>query len=249
MRERHQILFFVFLSLLLHLLLFGLGSFTRYVKPKPPEEVEVKILTGSPYQIADIQPPLKEEKPKEAKFLGMYDSSVEKEQVSAKPFHPTPQEEGGKGTGPKLASKMPERKTLPGGGQGTDLFEPLPEDFYPDYKVGDRTYLNVLRFPKISYFVRLKKIFKTTFNPVPAIRSYYFTNQISRGQVEVVLGVSVDRTGKLSELFVINSSGLELYDREAIRTIRDSAPFAVPPTDLLDPSDHLRMVWTFTVYM
>lgn len=236
MRKRPEIIFFILLSILLHLVF--LGFLARQEKPKSPAEVEV-VLLKTPYQIADIQPPEKEERPEKAKFLGLYDSRVEKEQVAVtRSPRKEATAESREGEGMRLAARTPD-----------ETLESLPEDFYPDYQVGDRTYLNVLRFPKIGYFVRLKKIFKTTFNPVPAIRPYYLTNQVSRGQVEVVLGVSVDRTGDLAELFVINSSGLDLYDREAMRTVRDSSPFAAPPDDLLDKSSKLRMVWTFTVYL
>ena len=125
----------------------------------------------------------------------------------------------------------------------------LPEDFFPDYKIGDHTYLNVLRFPNVQYFVRLKRIFKTTFNPVPVLRNYVMTNQVSRGTVEVVLGVEVDGGGRLARLFIINSSGLQGYDQEAVRTVRDSAPFAKVPDNLKDEDGILRMSWTFTVYL
>lgn len=259
--QNRSILFFILLSILFHLLLLRLGMGLKKENPKLRDEVEVTILK-SPYQIADIQPPEKEERPEKAKFLGLYDSRVEKEQVSALPPRPANQRQGEKsvppapaqgvqekeGDGVKLAAKTPERRLVPQG-QGDEMLESLPEDFYPDYKTADRTYLNVLRFPKIGYFVRLKKIFKTTFNPVPAIRPYFLTNQVQRGQIEVVLGVSVDPSGNLSELFVINSSGLDLYDKEAVRAIRDSSPFAGPPAELMDKSNHLRMVWTFTVYL
>jgi TonB family protein len=264
MRKRERITLFILLSLLLHFLFFGAGLiFHRLDRPKPPQEVEVTIL-NHPYQIADIAPPEKEEKPEEAKFLGLYDSRVREEQVAATQTPSARKQEGAskkelperikeikekEEEGSKLASKRPQEKKVQPEVEGEDLFEGLPEDFYPDYKVGDRTYLNVLRFPKIGYFVRLKKIFKTTFNPAPAVRPYLYANQVSRGQIEVVLGVAVDWAGNLDDLFVIRSSGLSLYDQEAMRTIRDSSPFAAPPADLLDHSSMLRMVWTFTVYL
>lgn len=264
MKNRRTILLFVLLSLLLHLLL-SLGLFVNLPQRQAAKEPEVEVtILKQPYQIADIQPPEKEERPEKAKFLGLYDSRVPKEQVAATPPVPpsrkrsesTPEKERTKekptkqreGEGLKLAAKSPEKKVMPQA-EGDEFLDALPEDFYPDYKIGDRTYLNVLRYPKIGYFVRLKKIFRTTWNPTPSLRSSLFANQISRGQVEVVLGVTIDKSGSLAELFVINSSGLGRYDHEALRTIRESAPFAAPPSDLLDPSSKLRMVWTFTVYL
>ncbi len=260
-RQRNAIIISLSLSLLIHLLLvllFFVMSLHSVPEPlKPPSVVEVTIV-NRPYQIADIEPPAKEERPEKAKFVGLYDSRVQEERVApsrrpggskksaAAPVEKKSAKEKREGT--RLAAKSPEEKvTL--GGEGEDLFGGLPEDFFPDYHVGDHTYLNVLRFPKVGYFVRLKKIFKTTFNPVPSLRASLMTTQVSKGQVEVVLGVTIDRAGRLAELRVLRSSGIPRYDQEAVRTIQDSAPFAVPPAELLNSPTGLRMAWTFTVYL
>ncbi|MBI1908728.1 MAG: energy transducer TonB [Deltaproteobacteria bacterium] len=258
---------FLVVSLLLHLLFLFLFSagISLPVAKKPPE---LEVILQRPYQIADIAPPLKEERPDKAKFAGLYDSRVEEEKVAVSPpqVQSTPSKPAGekqqerpvrdkaRGDSPRakkgeLAMKSPteeeslEEKLKRAGAAELEI----PEDFYPNTKVGDHTYLNVLRFPNVSYFVRLKKIFKTTFNPVAALRASSF--QISRGQIEVVLGVAVDRGGQLAKLFVIRSSGVSDYDQEALRTIRDSAPFSAPPEEFLDPEGQLRMSWTFTVYL
>lgn len=255
--HRNKIYFFLLFSLLLHsllifLLMMGAPLLKKSDRTAKKDKIEVFLAKNS-YQIADIAPPEKEEKPKESKFAGLYDSRVEEEQVAG-----SREASSGKSRSRSMTPPQPGQKARNGDGEyrgemvqgeSDEMLEALPEDFYPDYKVGDRTYLNVLRFPKIGYFVRLKKTFKTTFNPNSAIRSYLFSNQISKGQVEVVLGAAVGRSGTLDELFVINSSGLPLYDQEAIRTIRDSSPFAAPPAELLDAASKLRMVWTFTVYL
>jgi len=172
------------------------------------------------------------------------------EAKSAKLEKPLPKGSESK-EGEKLAMKTPEKsqpraEKRPLGGE-EDYFNGFSEDFFPDYKIGDHTYLNVLKYPKIGYFVRMKKAFRTTFDPVPALRSSFA--QVSRGEIDVVLAVSVDRMGKLAELKIIRSSGIDGYDREAVRTVRASAPFAVPPGELLDKDSMLLMAWTFTVYL
>lgn len=125
----------------------------------------------------------------------------------------------------------------------------MPEDYYPDYKYGDHTYINVLRYPEVEYFVRLKRIFKMTWNPVSALRADMQGMSVSRGQVSVVLAVSVDKKGGLSELFVLRSSGLPHYDNEAIRTVRSSSPFSAPPSKFVEKDGMLHMSWTFVVYI
>ncbi|MFH1829955.1 MAG: energy transducer TonB [Pseudomonadota bacterium] len=101
----------------------------------------------------------------------------------------------------------------------------------------------------MEYFVRLKRAFKIAFNPIPALRNHFSYNRVTRGSVDVVLGVSVNRLGDLSELFVFRSSGIDEYDREALRTVRSSAPFSTPPEKFIDDDGLLRMSWTFTVYL
>ena len=123
------------------------------------------------------------------------------------------------------------------------------EDFFPDYKVGSHTYLNVQAHPDVGYFVRLKKVFRTTFNPVPALSSYFATNRVARGRVEVVVAITVDAKGNLEELFVVQDSGIRNYNDEVLRTVRDSSPFAAPPQKLLADDFKLRMAWAFTVYL
>jgi len=125
----------------------------------------------------------------------------------------------------------------------------LSEDFFPDFKVGGKTYVNVLRYPEVEYFVRLKRIFRMTWDPVSAIRSKPVNLSVSRGVVSCVLGVSVDKAGNMSELFVLKSSGIPVYDAEALRTIRASSPFASPPGKFLEKDGVLRMSWTFALYI
>lgn len=272
--SRRQFFLAIFFSLLIHLFLVGLGVTVsilippedRVVETAKQKPIEVTLLPKG-IQIADIAPPKEEKIPEKARFVGEYDSAVKEETVaptrrtgggSRKKERPptlekTLKEKLAPKKGASLAMKAPEKKAeppaekkLPGGGE--DFFNGgASEDFFPDYKFGDHTYLNVLKYPKIGYFVRLKKAFRTTFNPVPALRGSL--TRVSHGQIDVVLAVTVDRMGKLAGLQVIRSSGISSYDQEAVRTVRDSAPFATPPSDLLDGESLLRMAWTFTVYL
>ena len=121
------------------------------------------------------------------------------------------------------------------------------DDFLPNYKVGNRTYINTLANPNIAYYVELRRKFRFTFNPVPAIR--HAIHQISRGQIAVVLGVSVDPGGNINELIVIRSSGISSYDYEAKRTVMSSAPFSKPPQHMIAKDNLAHMAWTFVVYL
>ncbi len=123
----------------------------------------------------------------------------------------------------------------------------LPEDYYPNYSYGNHTFLNVLRYPDIEYFVRLKRAFKQTWNPIPSVQQYFMSGGEHKKSIAVVLAVSVDAQGNMPELFVLRASGSGGYDQEALRTVRANSPFSAPPEKLLKDG-LLRMSWTFIVY-
>lgn len=275
---------YLLVSLALHALLIAfvprsVGAPKFEEKPIEAFAVEYLPKEGEPHRIADIAEPAVQQKPKSARFLGLYDSTVSEEMVgNTKPGKAG--EEGRKirkaigapskkaaEVGSKRENRLASRdklfafdrnlfedkhsaideeqaglKTSPGEGGSLD-------DFYPDFKRGARTYLNVLRYPGVEYFVRMKRAFKIAFNPEPSLRDYFFRNQIVRGSIDVVLGVSVNRSGELAELFVFRGSGIPTYDDEVLRTVRVSAPFATPPEKFLADDGLLRMTWTFSVYL
>ncbi len=266
---------FILLSLIFHALLL---LFVPRVIPAPnyaEKAIEVVPVVEEPdaksaFRIADIAEPEVQEKPKAAKFLGMYDSSVSHESVAAIQRPGTSGESGKKRPKPKAeknaASKEPRAKardrifafdsSIFGGKPAPKIEkEQSPgnhgalDDFYPDFRRGAHTYLNVLRYPDVEYFVRLKRVFKVAFNPVPVLRDYFSQNMVTRGSIDVVLGVTVDKMGNLAELFIFRSSGVSSYDGEALRTVRASSPFATPPAKFTDDDGLLRMTWTFSVYL
>lgn len=121
-------------------------------------------------------------------------------------------------------------------------------DFLPNYKVGNRTYLNTLANPHVGFFVELKRRFGIAFNPVPVLRrSLNFLG--GRRQILTVWGLSVDQTGRVVDMKLIKSSGIEGYDYEAKRTMQQSAPYSRPPMDLIGNDHMLHMAWTFVVYL
>lgn len=253
---------YILASFLLHVLLLVLIPKAIVVSEFKDEPIEVFAVEDSPksqeaWRIADIAEPKIQQKPKSAKFLGIYDSAVSEEVVGIG-------ERQGKTNPPKpVRQRWIESSKDKLFAFNKDIFDDRPsppkdadehtsgglDDFYPDFRRGVHTYLNVLRHPGVEYFVRLKHAFKLTFNPEPPLREYFSQNRVTRGSIDVVLGVSVNRTGELAELFVFRSSGVKTYDEEALRTVRASAPFATPPEKFLSDDGLLRMSWTFSVYL
>lgn len=259
---RKKIYIAVVISLLLHLVIISVAAYLEGLKKSmPKEEIVMVDLTKDDWKIADIKPP-KEERPENSHHLGMYDSKTEKEMVSDKIVRAPgrPETRGGKGIdnykkdldkifedskmkGPKkIVKKSKDRISEP-------FATRMPEDFYPDYKRGPHTYINVLKHPDVTYFVMLKRVFKLAWDPTSALmRHRAIGGQVSRGSIKVVLGISINKTGAMEELFVINGSGLSEYDAEALRAVKASAPFSAPPTKLMTDGT-LRLTWTFIVYL
>lgn len=234
---------YLVLSLLFHLLVFFLTPIRTFAPSKEPV-VWLDFKKGK-YEVVDILPPLKEERPEEAEFLGMYDSLVSKETVTTENREQRTETVNRNRNG-KQRTENREALSFLEKSQGQEIFL---EDYLPDFHRGPHTYLNVLKFPDIQYFVMLKRVFKMTYNPIPSLREAYLQNRITHGRVEVLLGVSLDTKGQLAELFIFRESGIQEFDQEAMRTIRASAPFMIPPSKLLDDEGLLRMTWTFTVYL
>ncbi len=278
LEEKPELLSFVLLSFLIHFIIIALVSrmVTTTHFDETPVEVFTVPDEASPagkMRLADIAKPKTEKKPERSRFLGQYDSSVEHETTSTEKGVEGSGEQkiarrtvvgGGRSATRELQRKKPsterifafnkslfdDRRDQPrepdekGGGGGGSL-----DDFYPDITRGGKTYLNVLRYPGIDYFVRLKHAFKTAFNPEPSLREHFRMTQVTHGSIDVVLGVGVGRSGELAELFVYRSSGIKGYDEEALRTVRASAPFATPPEKFLSADGQLRMSWTFSTYL
>lgn len=144
--------------------------------------------------------------------------------------------------GPDLAA-LPRFKDFSGPG------DHFVHDFMPNVQIGDKTYLNTQAMPNVQYFTRLKRIFRMRFNPANPLVSYFRYNRVVVGKVNVTMAVEVSASGELKKLFVMRSSGIPGYDEEALRTIRQSAPFSAPPRAILGKDGMLRMTWHFTTYL
>lgn len=271
---KRNIIIAVALSIILHIFLFtGAYFYLDNLEYAPPKEEIIQIdLNDKAFKIADIARPKEEKVPPKAKHLGLYDSSVEDETVAAETIRAPgrPATRGGEGIEdqkkkaedlredtdglpePRQPAKAKPEELAKAEPEQLDTgftLRRIPEDFYPDYKRGSHTYINVLKHPDIGYFVRLKRVFKLAWDPTHVLMRRRINGEVSRGSIKCVLGLAISASGEIDELFVINGSGLGDYDDEALRAVRASAPFSAPPGKLLGPDKILRVSWTFVVYM
>lgn len=263
MEEQRNITIAFAVSFILHVLLIALGYLycSRYTYSPPKEKIIEIELKQEPRKIADILPPKEEKRPEDARHIGVFNSTVEDETVAAETIRAPgrPVTRGGEGM-EEVKKKLSEydffkterkekKREAEKAKPSLALNKEIPEDFYPDYKRGEHTYINVLKHPDVSYFVRLKRVFKLAWDPTPVLMRGRMAGEVSRGSIKVVLGLTIGRTGEMKELFVINGSGIEDYDNEALRAVRASAPFSAPPERLLAADKTLRIAWTFIVYL
>lgn len=275
---RHILIIAFSISILLHILVVIFIIFFRLPMPKVVTPTTIEVFDAQGMQIADQMVPGNRQKPKKAEHIGVEDNAVTEQTVarperpqprqqrssaSKLPFtkdsfyaidpnlftmrQPTKQK-----LDRNLEPASPKKRSLPrtvvSSTMNIESQAYLSEDYYPNYNFGAHTYVNVLRYPDVEYFVRLKRMFKQTWNPVSAVQQYLASGGARVNSIAVVLAVSVDPNGNMSELFVIKSSGSGQYDQEALRTVRANAPFSAPPPKILK-NNLLRMSWTFIVYM
>lgn len=223
----------------------------KVAKKKAPPAEQIPQAEDKPEQSPAEKPITRKEPPVE-KSPVKYDNEIPKEardfNLRAEDVYKT------KPTKEKQASSTPPRDlSLRNAGSGLSMGratspDMFAHDYYPDYKVGGKTYLNVMKLQDVGYFVRMKRILKMRWNPVPPVERYMMSNRITMGKIDCVMALGLDASGNINELFVIRSSGVPGYDQEAMQTIRDSSPFASPPDQYLKDGQ-LRMSWTFTVYL
>ena len=270
--RKKPIVLFVSFSILFHLLFLLLITTVmnlEHSSKPPPQAVWIQLPKTKqlPQKIADIAKPVEEKIPEKASAQSLYNQSVPEETVAtgipAKKSPPSQEREEHqpdlkkeqdqkllalKETRPLIEEKpLPKPEKIPGIPEFESQNGTSADEFFPDYKVGNRTYLNTDANPNIRYFVELRHKFRLTFNPVPSLRGQF--NEVARGKIAVVVGVSVNAQGELASLTILRHSGLDPYDREGLRTVRSSAPFSAPPPNLLAEDGLLHMAWTFVVYL
>lgn len=222
-----------------------------------PEKNLEAIFVNLPKKLPllDLPKPKRTERPKEAQAESLYDMTAKEEMVAVSPKK-SPLSLKDELLALKMQKEEQEKKELKRFENKSVMtpkqlktgFFSAGGDFLPDYRVGNRTYVNALGNPNVQYFVELKRRFQMTWNPRPVLqREWEFVRR--GGKISSVWGVSVDERGQITNLILITSSKSQGFDSEARRTIRDSSPFSRPPAYLLKEDRQIHMAWTFVVYL
>ncbi|MGA0164411.1 MAG: energy transducer TonB family protein [Bdellovibrionota bacterium] len=109
---------------------------------------------------------------------------------------------------------------------------------------GEDLKVNAFRYDTNGYVSRMKGKIGVTWNP----RSTYSLEMTKFDRVIVTLGIVLSKEGELLDLWIIQPSFFEAYDREALRTVRESVPFPNPPDYLVQDDGKIYMPWSFLLY-
>lgn len=117
----------------------------------------------------------------------------------------------------------------PGGGAPTN-------DFLPGVAEGDATLVNTRAFRFAAFFRRVHDAIAGEWKPNRAWDARDPQDRLlGRTTRSVQVDLLLDDEGRLREARLVRGSGLEFFDAEALRAIRDAAPFPNPPRGLVGP--------------
>lgn len=196
--------------------------------------------------VVDTEDALPSEKdaPKTAKYLGLKNRTVEKE-TQAKHTGISPQPSSPKSAGSTAPKRgEPYRLSL-----SQDYLDQLQEDqpvhqapstnqssghapsnYLPGVDYGIDTNLNMREYKFASFFIRLKRQLEAVWSPMPIVRSQRLDGRNYITTVSIVL----NKQGYLEYVELVGSSGNTFLDGEALRAVKQAAPYLNPPSGMVN---------------
>jgi TonB family protein len=151
---------------------------------------------------------------------------------------------------------------LPGSGRAPPLL-PSPQalaqalgkgagspDYLGDVDESDSTGLNAKKWKYAAFFNRIKRAVSDEWHPDELLGRHDPSGNIYGAQDRTtVLKVQLTPEGKVAELQVARSSGVEFLDDEAMSAFRRAQPFENPPPGLVDAEGVIRFNFGFIVQL
>lgn len=133
-------------------------------------------------------------------------------------------------------------------GDATEQGGGAPNDDLRNVEKGDGTYLNTREWKYAAFFNRVKQAVSARWDPMGRLRSKdpRADRQLGTRDRVTVLGVSLRPDGTIADIFVSESSGIELLDQESIAAFERAAPFSNPPEALVE-NGLIRFAFSFNV--
>ncbi len=137
------------------------------------------------------------------------------------------------------APEHPGSAGVPGAAVGA-----APNDFL-QVPVGDGTFLNTREFKYASFFNRVKQRVGEQWSPSDVLRRRDPRGRTSVHTRVTVVDVTLDTEGRISDIQVNRSCGIDFLDEEAVAAFQRAQPFPNPPTGLFDGDGHIRFRFGF----
>lgn len=137
-------------------------------------------------------------------------------------------QQGGGGGGRTLPNLRPDDEVLERivGGGSVDHLEDVAE--------GEVTALNTKQWKFASFFNRAKRQVAQRWNPNRVVAAHDPTGKVlGRRDRVTILRITLDPEGTLRDVYVVQSSGFQALDEEAMRAFRAAQPFPNPPVALV----------------
>ncbi len=121
-------------------------------------------------------------------------------------------------------------------------------DALDELEEGEGTFLNSREFKFAGFFNRMKRGVSQHWNPVGEYRRRDPTGNIYGQLTRVtVLQVTLNADGKVKELTVTRSSGLDFLDNEAVQAFKRAEPFQNPPKGLVNGEGIISFPFAFSL--
>lgn len=147
---------------------------------------------------------------------------------------------------PSLAALAPTIGTVAriSGSPSNDYVEGVPE--------GDGTFLNTKEFKYATFFYRVKDSVASRWEDM-ALREYRRRdptgNIYGTRDRATLLHIQLDRAGRIEDIRVEQSSGVDFLDSVAVQAFRMAEPFPNPPAGIADADGNIRFNFQFVVTM
>ncbi|SEU31816.1 TonB family C-terminal domain-containing protein [Myxococcus fulvus] len=156
------------------------------------------------------------------------------------------EEEGSAGRvgSPGIAALMPSRTAM------DKVLGAAPNDHLKDVDEGDGTLLNSREWKYASFFNRVKQSVGMHWNPNESLRRRDPTGRTYTGRDRhTLLEITLDEKGRITDIQVQKSSGLDFLDMEAVSSFQRAQPFPNPPPGLLGDDSRVRFEFGFFLEM
>ncbi|MFY0523809.1 energy transducer TonB family protein [Archangium gephyra] len=155
-------------------------------------------------------------------------------------------EEGSTGRmgSPGMARLMPSQAVM------DQIIGGAPNDHLKDAEEGDGTYLNTREWKYASFFNRVKQSVGTQWDPNSALMRRDPTGQTYSGKDRYTLvNVTLDENGRVANITIEKSCGLDFLDLAAVESFKKAQPFPNPPPGLLEDNSKVRFKFGFFMEM